>query len=107
MQTLSTLLTHLAVAFTIMLLYYFVPVIVFYYMVYKRNKEQWKHFKIQQNIHPGSPQIRREIKDSLSATVIFSFAGFFMYEAASRGYTRMYFNIVSLPPTPCCIHKIE
>ena len=93
MQTLLTLLTHFAAALAILLLYYFVPVIVFYYIVYKRNKGKWKHFKIQQNIHPGSPQIRREIKDSLSATIIFSLAGFFMYEAAIRGYTRVYFNI--------------
>ncbi len=92
MQTLLSLLKHFSVALFIMLLYYFLPVILFYYEFYIRHKGKWQHLKIQQK-HPGSVQIRREIKDSLVAVIIFSFTGLFMYEAAIRGYTKMYFNI--------------
>lgn len=92
MQTFITLLTHFAVVFVIMLLYCFVPAIIFYYEFYIRNKAKWQHLKIQQKI-PGSSQIRREIKASLVAVVVFSFTGLLMYESAMRGYTKMYFNI--------------
>lgn len=92
MQTFITLLTHLAVVFAIMLLYYFVPAIIFYYEFYSRNIARWQHLKIQQK-YPGRSQILREIKSSFIAIIIFSFAGLLMYESAIRGYTKVYFNI--------------
>ena len=92
MQTLISLLTHLAAVAVIMLLYYFVPVIPFYYEFYIRNRNKWQPLKIQQK-QPGYAQMRREIKSSLGAIVIFSLAALLMYEAAIRGYTKVYFNI--------------
>ena len=92
MQTLLSLLTHLAAVAAVMLLYYFVPVIIFYYEFYIRNRNKWQPLKIQQK-QPGYAQMRREIKSSLGAIVIFSLAAFFMYEAAIRGYTKVYFDI--------------
>lgn len=92
MQTLLTLLTHLAAVTTVMLLYYFVPAIIFYYEFYIRNKSKWQGLKIQQK-YPGRSQVRREITASLISIIIFSLAGLLMYECAIRGYTKVYFNI--------------
>jgi lathosterol oxidase len=92
MQTLISLLTHFAVVAAVMLLYYFVPVIPFYYEFYVRNKNKWQPFKIQKK-QPGNGQMRREIKSSLGASIIFSLAALLMYECAIRGYTKVYFDI--------------
>ena len=88
MQTLM----HFVAITGIMLLYYFLPVIIFYYILYVRNKTKWLPLKIQKK-QPGNEQMRRELKLSLIALAIFSVAVFFMYEASMRGYTRVYFNI--------------
>jgi sterol desaturase/sphingolipid hydroxylase (fatty acid hydroxylase superfamily) len=92
MQTLQTLLQHFAAVFSLMLLYYFLPVLLFYYLFYIKYKGNWQHLKIQAK-HPGSRQIRRELNYSLVALLIFSVAGLFMYESAMRGNTNMYFEI--------------
>lgn len=92
MQSFFLLFTHFAIVFAIMLLYYFVPAILFYYEFYIRNRVRWQSLKIQQK-YPDGCQIRREIKSSLIAVIIFSFTGLLMYECAIRGYTKVYFNI--------------
>lgn len=92
MENLIPLLVHLGAIFALLMVYYFVPVCIYYYIFFIRNKEKWKHLKIQQK-YPGSDQIRREIKYSISSLVIFSFAGLLIYESAIRNYTMMYFNI--------------
>ncbi|CAN5600582.1 sterol desaturase family protein [soil metagenome] len=92
MQTFTLVLTHLAGVVIFLLLYYFIPVISFYYLLFVRNKRKWKHLKIQQK-YPESKQLKREIKYSLTSLAIFSLAGLFIYEVSMSGYSLMYFNI--------------
>src|SRR4051812_34190743 len=92
MQTALLVLVHFLAVLSIMLLYYFIPALIFYYLFYIKNKQQWQHLKIQQK-HPGSAQVPREIKYSLLSILIFSITGLLMYEAATRGYTSVYFDI--------------
>ncbi len=70
---------HFVAIFSCLLIFYYVPVTIAYYVLYIRNKEKFKQFKIQQK-YPTSNQIKREIKYSTISLVIFSIAGVFIYE---------------------------
>ena len=78
MQTLM----HFVAITGIMLLYYFLPVIIFYYILYVRNKAKWLPLKIQKK-QPGNEQMRRELKMSLIAIAFFSVAVFLNSQAQS------------------------
>ncbi|MCW3107717.1 MAG: Fatty acid hydroxylase superfamily protein [Segetibacter sp.] len=92
MEKLLVLLVHLLIIFSCLMIYYFVPITIAYYFLYIRNKEKFRQYKIQQK-YPTNIQIKREIKYSLIALVIFSIAGLFIYEYSIRGLTGMYFKI--------------
>jgi heme/copper-type cytochrome/quinol oxidase subunit 2 len=54
MEKLFPLLTHLGAIFAFLMVYYFVPVIIYYYIFFIRYREKWKHLKIQQKYPTGS-----------------------------------------------------
>ncbi len=83
---------HFMAIFSCLLIFYYVPTSIAYYVLYIRNKEKFKQFKIQQK-YPTSNQIKREIKYSTISLVICSVAGLAIYEYSIRGLTGMYFKI--------------
>ncbi len=92
MEQLTIYLWHWLFIFSMLLLFYFVPITIAYYVLYVRNKEQFRRFKIQHK-YPARKQINSEIRYSFLALFIFSVAGLYIYEAAQTGHTRMYFKI--------------
>ena len=83
---------HFITIFSGLLIFYYIPTTIAYYVLYMRNKEKFKQFKIQQK-YPTSNQIKREIKYSTISLFIFSVAGLAIYEYSIKGLTGMYFKI--------------
>ncbi|MEJ7588598.1 MAG: sterol desaturase family protein [Ferruginibacter sp.] len=75
-----------------LVIFYFVPVIITYYVLYVRNKEKFRRFKIQHK-YPGRKQINSEIRYSFLSLFNFSVAGLYIYETVQKGNTLMYFKI--------------
>src|SRR5437870_3862411 len=72
--------------------YYFIPAGLWYYLLFIRKREKWKHLRIQEKF-PAAKQIKREIKYSILSVAIFSFLSVFLYYCVISGYTKMYFQI--------------
>ena len=72
--------------------YYFIPVSIWYYFFFYRNREKWKLKRIQNNF-PEKKQILREIKYSVLSVALFSVIASLLIWAIRAGYTVMYFDI--------------
>ncbi len=55
-------------------------------------RRRWFHRKIIQAL-PTSAQVRREMRDSLVSICVFGLVGWATFEAARRGWTRMYWEV--------------
>jgi len=73
-------------------LYYFLPVSIWYYIFFLRNREIWKHLRIQEQ-YPGRKQIMREIRYSILSVAIFSLVAFVIVLSIRNGGTMMYFDV--------------
>jgi lathosterol oxidase len=93
MDTIFLFLKYYYVIFLLLLFgYYLIPAGLWYYLFFIRNREKWKHMRIQKKF-PGVKQIRREIKYSILSVAIFSFISVFLYYCIINGRTKMYFQI--------------
>ena len=72
--------------------YYFIPAGILYYLFFIRQREKWKHMRIQTK-WPGASTIRHEIKWSVIALSIFAFYTTGLYQLIINEYTSMYFDI--------------
>lgn len=82
---------HFLVILAGLLIFFFVPVTIAYYLLYVRNKEKFRQYKVQAK-YPTNEQLKREIWYSIQSLFIFSVAGLIIYEAVQHGKTAMYFN---------------
>ncbi len=93
MENLFEFIKLYTIAFAVLINgYYFIPVVIWYYFFFIKNRVKWKHMRIQKYF-PEGQQIIREIKYSVLSIAIFSLVSAFLLLAIQKGLTKMYFNI--------------
>src|SRR5947209_2893158 len=75
---------------------YIVPAGLFHYLFFARRSGTTEAMRIQKR-RPRPENIRREIRQSLSALVLFSVYCLIVYHAAMNGSTALYFDFAEHP----------
>ena len=93
MDEIIQILKLFGIIFFILLIgYYLIPVGFIYYIFFVKNREKWKHKRIQKSF-PKRSSILHEIKWSVISLFIFSLYTLVLYKFILSGYTKMYFKI--------------
>ena len=75
---------------------YVVPAGLFHYLFFMRRSPAVEAMRIQKR-RPSPQDIRREIRDSVSALLLFTVYCLIVYHAARNGATALYFGLCGAP----------
>jgi lathosterol oxidase len=87
---------YLTIFVVLLFLTYLIPAGIFHWLFFVRASNATDAMRIQQR-RPTSDDIRREVKDSLTSLLLFSFYSLLVYQAYKKGYTSIYLDVGRYP----------
>lgn len=90
------LVEYAAIFSLLLIVTYLVPAGLFYCLFFLRPNDSTEAMRIQERRHT-SEDVRREVIDSVTSLLLFSFYSLLLYHVAKNGHTALYFDLKRYP----------